>query len=87
MQSIIIPMNEENVISFLISKVSFFPTATVVVAHSPTPSAVKTTASFQKVMDKMHLPHGLNDVLKIIFDFHHLKFSSWFFKQSISIFF
>jgi len=29
----------------LISKVSFFPTATVVVAHSPTPSAVKITAS------------------------------------------
>ena len=30
---------------FLISKLLFFPTATVVVAHSPTPSAVNITAS------------------------------------------
>jgi len=32
-------------ISFLISKELFFPIATVVVAHSPTPSAVNTIAS------------------------------------------
>ena len=30
---------------FLISKLFAFPSATVVVAHSPTPSAVKTIAS------------------------------------------
>ena len=34
-----------NSISFFTSKSFPLPTATVVVAHSPTPSAVKTTAS------------------------------------------
>ena len=33
-----------NCISFFTSKVFPFPKATVVVAHSPTPSAVRTTA-------------------------------------------
>ena len=37
--------------------------ATVVVAHSPTPSAVKTKAS-SKGMEKKHLQHGLSDVQK-----------------------
>ena len=55
-------MNEENV-SLFISKLFFLPIATVVVAHSPTPSAVKIIVS-SNGDGKMHLRHDLNDVLK-----------------------
>ena len=51
---------------FFISNSLFLPTATVVVAHSPTPSAVKTTAS-SKGDGKKHSQHDLNDDQKKIF--------------------
>ena len=45
---------------FFISSLLFLPTATVVVAHSPTPSAVIIIASLNGE-EKMHLQHDLND--------------------------
>ena len=55
-----------NVFLFFISKLLFFPTATVVVAHSPTPSAVNIIAS-SKGEGKKHSLHDLNDDQKKIF--------------------
>ena len=62
MQNKVNQVNVENEF-LLISKLFPFPTATVVVAHSPTPSAVKTTASL-KGDGKKHLQRDSSDDLK-----------------------
>ena len=56
-------MSAEN--EFFLPYLLSFPTATVVVAHSPTPSAVNIIDSVKG--DEKHLLHGLNDGQKKIF--------------------